>query len=232
MRKIHLTGLLLVLALTLGMIACNSSDNAGSKSDLLNLKVDSKNIRDIVNRLRTDTLVSFFDVNNFHYGLLNLGDSVIGKSVKEIMAYGEKSMKEERLKELDNIAGALIMKSAIDISITNFEEIKDSNMYRVYVEFANKSDSPIKTNSGKLRFLSQDGRYFMIPVENMPLNIGPNQKTSSYFDLKDSLKLRVDILSNGNYKNLKSIDWLNTKMEFADGRQISVLQNTANTPGN
>jgi hypothetical protein len=216
---------LIIMALI--FIACNNTET-GKKSDLLNAKLDPKNVKDIIGKMKSDSLISIDDINNFHYGILNYGDTSIGKSVSEIMAKGELLLRNERLAELENVGNALLMKTAIDIRITNFEEIKDSNFYRIYVEFLNKSADLIRTNSGKLRFINSTGNYLLIPVEKLPLNLQPNQKTANYFDMKDTLKLRLDKLSNGDYKNLKSIDWLNTEIEFVDGRKITVLQRINN----
>lgn len=216
-----------LIIISLIFIACNNTET-GKKSDLLNAKLDPKNIGDIISKMISDSLISIEDISSFQYGILNYGDSSIGKSVSEIMAKGALILRNERIAELENVGNALIMRASIDIRITNFEEIKDSNLYRIYVEFLNKSADPIRTNSGKLRFINSTGNYLLIPVEKLPLNLQPNQKTANYFDMKDTLKMRLDKLSDGDYKNLKSIDWLNTEIEFIDGRKITVLQRLNN----
>lgn len=216
-----------LIIISLIFIACNNTET-GKKSDLLNAKLDPKNIGDIISKMISDSLISIEDISSFQYGILNYGDSSLGKSVSEIMAKGALILRNERIAELENVGNALIMRASIDIRITNFEEIKDSNLYRIYVEFLNKSADPIRTNSGKLRFINSTGNYLLIPVEKLPLNLQPNQKTANYFDMKDTLKMRLDKLSDGDYKNLKSIDWLNTEIEFIDGRKITVLQRLNN----
>lgn len=227
MRKYYVIALMSLIIMGISLSSCDNSSTK-KESELLGLKLDPKNIKDIIVKMKGDSLITIEDINYLHYAILNTGDSSIGKSVGELIAKGRMLIRGERLAELDNVGNALLMKTAIDIRITNFEEIKDSSLYRVYVEFFNKSAETIRTNSGKMRFINMTGNYMMVPVEKLPLNLQPNQRTGNYFDIKDTLKMRVDRLANGNYKNLKSIDWLNTEIEFADGRRITVSQNLGN----
>lgn len=219
-----------LIIIGISFTACNTSESK-KVSELLSVKLEAKNIKDIISKMRADSLITLEEINYFHFGILNSGDSSIGKTVGELIDKGRFLVRNERIAELDNVGNALLMKSAIDIKITNFEELKDSSLYRVYVEFFNKTGDIIRTNSGKLRFINSAGNYLMIPVVKLPLNLQPNQKTGNYFDMKDTLKLKLDKLSNGDYKNLKSIDWLNTEIEFIDGRKITVLQNPGNPEG-
>jgi len=219
-NKVLICGIILSLTL----FSCNEK-----KSPLLNKKVTSDNITELVKELSGDKLISQSDFNSFANGLKaynNRLDSLNGKAVKDIIKERQEAVRNANTINTARETSVMQMNYNMGFAVASINPTKDEkgNDYDLVVfQVQNNSDKEIALVKGVLniRVKANNNILKQLPITiNRPIKADKqiyNMQTPFNHDPEN----QVDVVMRTNLDKLKA-EWNPQYIEFADGTKIEL----------
>ncbi|MFP4528755.1 MAG: hypothetical protein ACLFQX_09410 [Candidatus Kapaibacterium sp.] len=219
---------ILISVVILGVIAASWGCDPKEKSGFLNDKIEKGNLVELTQKLKEDKMFTREEMDLFTSGIArmsNTPDSLIGKTVAEVIEIQRQTLREATAENMLNSAKRLemFMQHAFNyVGYTTSE--RDTTQLNVLVfEIFNKSDKEITDINGQLSFYNQKNRQLIkqFQLTNQDQKIAPG----------DTVRLQNAFVHNPNdqrdliFRQSKmAAVWQPTTITFADGETISMNQ--------
>lgn len=222
------------LLIVAGIYSCNQAE---PKSPLLKEVFTENNITELAKKIQHDEVMSLKDITLLNQGLARLGgvrDSVIGKTIGDIIASQEQLSRDVTVTGLKNTA----LKTEVNFTHTfKFEkfEMKDNEAEKVYANvmaftIKNTSSQAITNLQGYINAVDQQNRV----VKRFPVNIkkqiaaGIEEQiiTPAY---KHDINNQNDVFLRQNLQTLRAV-WQPLAVTLADGRTIDLTASVDQQP--
>ncbi len=224
--KFH--SLILIAALfATSFVACSSEKEVDiNSSNVANTKITLHNLEEVSNKLAEAENISTRDIELFVNALTRLGsekDSIVGKTVSEIVASQKRFLKDRASEVLRNSGAriSLFLNHTFKyVGIQFNDEDPQNKINNIVFEVLNTSDKPIKKLEGRLQFYTQAGELVKIYNLSTATEISENTNKPLRFSMPfkyDDNSQRDQIIRNS--KNLNAV-WTPTTLEFSDGTKI------------
>ena len=183
------SALLLIAMICIGFAACNKSERTAA---IYNEKYTINNFREIANKIKSTDDMPAEDLNYLTNALKRLSftpDSVVGKTVKELIEIEMKYVKDITRKAVSDISDISVLRLNTKnqfLGVLPATNKAGEQINNLYFEFDNKYDKPIKSIAGEIIFFyRQDTLSNPVQLEAMPFNftneIKPNLKDTLIF---------------------------------------------------
>ncbi len=222
------------LLIVASIYSCNQAE---PKSPLLKEVFTENNITELAKKIQHDEVMSLKDITLLNQGLARLGgvrDSVIGKTIGDIIASQEQLSRDVTVTGLKNTA----LKTEVNFTHTfKFEkfEMKDNEAEKVYANvmaftIKNTSSQAITNLQGYINAVDQQNRV----VKRFPVNIkkqiaaGIEEQiiTPAY---KHDINNQNDVFLRQNLQTLRAV-WQPLAVTLADGRTIDLTASVDQQP--
>jgi hypothetical protein len=221
-----------ILSILVGMMFIINSCQQQSNSKLFSEKITKTNLMDIVKQIRDDKTINKDDLDYFSNGITRIAsakkDSLIGKTVGEVIALQKELIREQSAATLANQSARveLVMNHEFKfIGMAPRDTAGESYDLIVY-ELKNVSDKEITNLQGAIQFYDQSGQI----VKNYPLitknimqgkGLKPGESRRFIYPFNHDAKNERDQKMRNEFKDLRPV-WIATMIEFVDGTNISV----------
>lgn len=183
------SALLLVALICIGFAACNKSDRSAA---IYSEKYTINNFREIANKIKSSDDMPSEDMNYLTNALKRLSfspDSVVGKTVKELIEIEMKYVKYITRKAVSDISDISILRlntKNVFLGVLPSANKAGEQINNLYFEFDNKYNKPIKSIAGEIVFFyRKDTLSNPVQLDAMPFNftneIAPNKKDTLIF---------------------------------------------------
>jgi len=221
MKAISITFLLVLF-----VISCSKE----SDSPVLNEVISSSNLSDISTKIASDNKISREDLDYFSNGVARLSmisaDSLIGKTVKEVIEHQKKISYESSINSMKLATSRAQINLCQKFQITSFEPLDSADQLTNVISFriSNLTDKKIVNLQGYLNFINASGQI----LKKFPINIKKALDPKQSYDLKTppylhDLKNDNDVALRAQKGTLRSL-WTPIYVEFEGGTKIGPVQ--------
>ncbi len=211
-----------------GLYSCNQAE---PKSPVLKEIFSENNITEIAKKIENDNLISLKDITLLNQGIARLSgvkDSIVGKTVGDIIVSQESLSRQATLQGLKNTA----LKTEVNLTHTfKFQnlEMKDNEQDNVYANvitftIKNTSSQAITNLQGYINAVDPQNRV----VKRFPINIQKQIAVGAEENIvspayKHDINNQNDIFMRKNLNNLRAI-WQPLAVTLADGKTIDLTK--------
>ncbi len=225
--------LLFAMMLLFAMFTLVGCEQKKPESAVYKEKITEDNIMEIADKIAEDKSIDKNEIEYFLNGmerLVNL-DSLIGKTVKEVIEEQKELVREVSIKSLKISAARQEMN--MDMGIEFKQKLKAENdtinVDGVFFIIKNKSDKTINTVKGKIRFVNPQNQIVKIVdlgYENLNIEPGKEIEKKDYWNHDPENKF------DQAFRNTERLQasWLPERIEFADGKVVSIIEEDNTTP--
>ncbi len=216
----------LLVAAVVFFTACNNQKNDELTSPVAKEKITLHNLEDISNKIAADSSFSQENIEYFINAITRVGaekDSLVGKTIAEIISSQKKFLKDRTIETLKNSGAriSLFLNHTFHYAGINFNDAdKNNKINNLVFDIKNTSDKVIKKVEGRLFFYTPNGElvklYNLVTATEIPVNTEKPMRFSMPFQhLEDNQRDKIIREST----NLRAV-WTPTLIEFADGTKI------------
>jgi hypothetical protein len=221
MKTFFLTVLLVLFA-----ISCSKE----ADSPVLNEVISASNLSDISSKIATDNNISREDIDYFSNGVARLSmisaDSLIGKTVKEVIEHQKRITHESSVNSLKIATSRAQINLCQKFQILTFEPLDSADQLTNVISFriSNLTDKKIINLQGYLNFINASGQI----LKKFPINIKKPLDPKQSYELKTppylhDVKNENDIALRSQKSTLRSL-WTPIYVEFEGGNKIGPVQ--------
>jgi hypothetical protein len=205
------------------MAGCNPKKK--QESPLLSEKIDKQNPIELAQKMKEDEKVSREEMDLFTNAMArmsNTPDSLVGKTIGEIIDMQSKALRNASAQTLINTAKRTEMFLNHSFKYHGFKpaEEKGTPLNVLIFEIVNNSDKEISHIEGALSFYNKNNQLvkrFNLSTLDGKIPAGKSQKFQNPF--KHDPENQRDVIFR-NQKNLRGV-WQPMEIKFADGESVS-----------
>lgn len=218
--------------LILSLISCSQE----KKSKLLSTKITDSNLIELTQKMENDKDLSINDLKDFKSGFQILGqvkDSLIGKTVGDIIDYSRNIKLTKEANEIKNIANVAMMNYSLTVQAKSINPSDNqTNMFNIAsYSIENKTDKEIVEINGFINLNTTDKNEL---VKRLPLNL--NAKNLQGKTFKAGTTEQINYPYNHDPKNQRDnyirqapnnlrAFWFPEKIVFSDGTTLEAKYN-------
>jgi hypothetical protein len=204
-----------------------SCNDGGSK--LLDQTITKTNLPEIVNSLKSENTMSFDDIALFSNAVGRLSnikiDTLIGKSVKEVIEMQKEFLKENNFEQLSITTARVAMNMNYEIKYLGLQVVKDTikgdEGNNILYEIKNRQGQAIKKFSGFLQYFNQQNQLIKQFELDNPEVIPANGSLQFYKVFKhDPAQIRDSLVRY--HSNEMIVRWQPQYLEFSDGTKFEI----------
>ena len=215
------SALLLVVLICIGFAACNKSERSAA---IYSEKFTINNFREIANKIKSSDDMPSEDINYLTNALKRLSfspDSVVGKTVKDLIEFEQKylnQMTKKSLSEMSDISMLRLNTKNLFVGVLPSSNKLGEPINNLYFEFDNKYNKPLKAIAGEIVFFyRQDSASAPVQLEPLPFSfdkeIAANAKDTLIFYHKHNADDKISQIIRNETRKLSGL--LNiTKVEY------------------
>jgi hypothetical protein len=204
--------------------------NEKSDSQILGKTIEKNNLLELTNEIKTDDGVTYDDKMDFIRGiqfLRNTPDSIIGKTVAELIQYANNRMLMDNMNAAEQMATRFEMQNLTQFKLAKFEPLTlengtDNNQltYEIY----NTSDQQIDKITGMIKLFNNTNnaliKQFPVNVTD-PIETGKGRAQSVNY-VHDPSNNRDLFIRENLQTQLIRWEWVPDTVNFSSGKSLSL----------
>jgi len=216
--------LFVVSIFVIGLSSCGSNGD----SPILNEKINDINLPELTKSLAEDENVTKEQLDHFNNALnrnaTNFNDSIVGKTVGELINQEVKKIRDNQNINLISNANRILINNALVFGISKFEPFDQPDGTTVNLavyQFSNKSAKDIKSILGAMELYNQSGQIvkrFTIEINDL---LPANKTLTKNYPYPHDNNNQRDMIVRENLSALK-VTWRPYQVEFTDGTKLIV----------
>jgi len=221
---------LLIFALVVTVLLTSCKNSNESSSLILDEVIKLENVAELTTRLNSDQGITYDDKISYNRGIQLLSiskDSLVGKTVRDIIAFDKDKTLNDNMKAGQQSANVFELKNQAPVKLTKFVPTVDANgspqntlTYEVY----NMSSMTMERVTGMLRLFNKSNNALVKQFElkvSEPIENGKGRAVSMNY-LHDTTNNRDLFIRQNLQTGQLRMEWVPDTVIYSDGKILSV----------